>query len=175
VEWENPEYIVEKSIGKPPENVSEVLNDINTEISFYLANKTSVGAFRHRIFIDRERFHPPDAEDKIQFDIFCDWLEETLNDTSEIKKYRFNYYDADKEIYPDSASILVYGNFIPESSQESTIEVYLIVQKGSKTRKENPPVTIWISDFMDETFENERDYKPTIVSDINDLINRLLK
>ena len=173
--WDNSSYLVEKKTGQPPSNISEILKDLNNEINFYLNNQTIITEFRPRIYINRDKFTPSSAEEKIQFDIFCDWLEQTLNENSSVITNRYNYYDDDKEIYPDSASIILYGKFTDIPSNDSTIDVELIIKKGNRTRRENPAVTIYITDFENDNFSDNTPYEQRFKNDILNMLNVIIR
>lgn len=164
IKWENSVYIVTKETNNTFSNIDEILNDIRVEIDFYL----NEGYFRPRIYIDPTLFGPNETSSIIQFNNFCNWLEKTMQNTANEERYNYVIYFKNKKIYPNKASVLLYGEFEPIQHDEARINVILKIKK-SEGDFERQPVKIYIDDFNTGNYTNENDYKQKVVTYIYEL------
>lgn len=166
IEWENSTYIVKKESNGSYSNINEILIDINEEINFYF----KYGKFRPRIYIDQQLFGPEDASNIIQVNNFCKWLEKTIQNSPYDKKYNYIIYYKNKKIYPDKASVSLYGEFIPIEHDDSRVNVVLKI-KSDGEEYERPSVKIFIDDFNQGKYLNENEYKQKVVNNVYDLLD----
>jgi hypothetical protein len=164
ITWDNSIYITSKEANNTFSNIDEILEDIRNEIDFYLKNRY----FRPRIYIDPKLFGPDETSSIIEFNNFCNWLEKTMQTTANEKKYNYVIYFRNKKIYPDKASLKLYGQFVPIQDDEARINVILKIQKNDNTFQRQP-VKIYIDDFNTGNYTNEDAYKQKVVTYIYEL------
>jgi hypothetical protein len=164
IKWDNSIYIVTREMNNTFSNIEDILSDINEEVNFYLKYDN----FRPRIYIDQKLFGPDETSNIIQFNNFCNWLEKTIQNTANEKKYNYVIYYKNKKIYPDKASFSIYGEFEPIQNDESRINVILKI-KTNEGDFQRQPVKIYIDDFNTGNYANEKDYKQKVVTYIYEL------
>jgi hypothetical protein len=164
IKWDNSIYITSKETNNTFSNIDEILEDIRNEIDYYLKNQY----FRPRIYIDPKLFGPNETSSIIEFNNFCNWLEKTMQNTSNENKYNYVIYYKNKKIYPDKASVMLYGQFEPIQDDESRINVVLKI-KTNESVFQRQPVKIYIDDFNTGNYTNENVYKQKVVTYIYEL------
>jgi hypothetical protein len=166
IEWENSTYIVKKESNGTYSNIDEILIDIKEEIKFYFEKDE----FRPRIYIDQQSFGPEDASDLIQVNNFCKWLEKSIASSPYDKKLNYIIYYKNKKIYPDKASMTLYGEFIPIEHDHSRVNVVLKI-KSDGEEYERPSVKIFVDDFNQGKYLNESEYKQKVVNNVYELLD----